>query len=286
LAAALAYLAMGFSVIPLMPESKLPAAPWADFQERLPTVDELGRWFGKGNNNLGLVMGLVSDNTFALDFDDLGLARFALDLHRLARETFVQETPRGVHVLLRTNGEPIKMTSYHGRGLPLDLKAEGGYIVVAPSVLQGGKAYRMLSADPRVATIEKESLDALLARLRTGWPIVQAVLPYYEVGRRQKIVPHLAAWLRERGFSRDRVIGFVRALGRVVADPEGEDHVREAEDAFTRPEKEVSEAGLGEDLREALNEAVLSMNRRLRLPQLTVQAHFDDDGAARPPEGL
>ena len=121
LTAALALLAAGFAIIPLSPGSKLPATKWKPYQTVRPTVRQLETWFAGTRNNIALVMGAVSDNAVALDFDDRDLARFAFDLEKLALKTFVQETPRGFHVVVRTEGGPIKTTSYVGRGVPLDV---------------------------------------------------------------------------------------------------------------------------------------------------------------------
>ncbi len=285
LAAARVYLAAGFSIIRLDRESKLPAGKWKESQKARPSAMQLRSWFAAGSGNIGIVMGQVSDNAFALDFDDPRLARFAFDLEELAQKTFVQKTPRGVHAIFRAEGGLIRTTSYHARGLPLDVKGEGGYIVAAPSRLSIRAGYTMLSPDVRVATIEKEWLDALITRLRARWPIVEAVLPHYGPGRRSDVARCLAAWLRLQGFSRDRAGDFMRALGRVVDDPRGPDRARAAEDVFEEPATEVLGL-LEEDVVAALQGALRSMKRRERVPALTLQAHFDHDGAARPPEGF
>ncbi|HYS99157.1 MAG TPA: bifunctional DNA primase/polymerase [Thermoplasmata archaeon] len=104
LSAALASFAAGFSVIPLSPGSKLPAVPWKKYQSVRAPPSEIERWFAGRGYNLGLVLGAVSNNTFAMDFDDRDLARFAFDLELVSRETLVQETPRGFHVIFRTEG--------------------------------------------------------------------------------------------------------------------------------------------------------------------------------------
>lgn len=60
-AAARAYLARGWSVVPVEPRGKRPVVPWAEFQRRLPTEDELEAWFRhRGNSNLAIVTGAVS----------------------------------------------------------------------------------------------------------------------------------------------------------------------------------------------------------------------------------
>jgi len=190
-AAARAYLAAGFSVIPLIPGSKLPAVAWTEFQKRLPTDEELVRWFEKTSNNLGLVLGAVSRGSFAFDFDSPELALLTFDLERIAGVTFVQRTPRGYHVIFRSEGAPIRSTSFHARGLALDVKGEGGYVVVAPSRLSDA-VYTRISPDVRVATIEAGAYEALVERLLTRSPII-GVAPLYSALPRAKQRP-LSEW--------------------------------------------------------------------------------------------
>jgi hypothetical protein len=171
LSAALAYLAAGFSLFPLAPESKLPLGPWKSYQDAPPTTSQLVQWFGNTGNNIALLMGRISGGVFSLDFDDVRLARLVFDLEDLSRRTLVQTTPRpGVHVVFRSEGdESVKSTTYARRGMPLDVKGQGGYIVAAPSSLHHGAVYRRLSPDLQVATVSREWLEALVIRLRTRW---------------------------------------------------------------------------------------------------------------------
>jgi len=180
LAAALALLAAGFSIIPLSPGSKLPAIKWKPYETLRPVIAQLEAWFSKGHNNIGLMMGAISGNAIALDFDDPELARL-LDLEELATETLVQETPRGFHIIVRTAGEPMRTTTHSPHGLAMDLKAEKSYVVAAPSSLSSGGSYRLLSPDLRIATVDRREVDAFIARLEAEWPTVR--IPCLRIGR-------------------------------------------------------------------------------------------------------
>jgi hypothetical protein len=87
LSAAFAYLGAGFSLFPLAPESKLPLVPWKPYQDAPPTTSQIVQWFGNTGNNVAILMGRISGGVFALDFDDMVLARLAFDLERLSRRT-------------------------------------------------------------------------------------------------------------------------------------------------------------------------------------------------------
>ena len=58
------------SVLPTMDGKKWPHLPtWEAYQKRLPTPQELVSWFPPRQEGLGLVLGKVSGNLEALDFD-------------------------------------------------------------------------------------------------------------------------------------------------------------------------------------------------------------------------
>ena len=67
--AALEYLARGWSVIPIEPCGKRPLVAWLEFQDRLPSPAEVGRWFDRWPEaNIGIVTGIVS-GLVVLDVD-------------------------------------------------------------------------------------------------------------------------------------------------------------------------------------------------------------------------
>lgn len=53
------YLALGWSLIPIMPDTKTPAIKWMEFQERRATLDEVTTWLNKGYF-LAVVTGKIS----------------------------------------------------------------------------------------------------------------------------------------------------------------------------------------------------------------------------------
>ncbi len=168
---ACAYLAVGLSVFPLPYGSKVPTIPWKQFQEARATVGQLTRWFKERQHNVGIIMGKVSGGTVGFDFDDPRVASRAFgDIAKLARLTYVSRTSRGFHVVVRVKGLPVKTTSFHGRGAPLDLKAEGGYLVAPPSLHPDGGRYELLSPNLRIAVIARSEFDALVQQLLRKQP--------------------------------------------------------------------------------------------------------------------
>ena len=149
--AALEYLDRGWSIIPLSIDSKLPLAPWREYQTRRPTVEEVTDWFENGAPttsgarvrlfNLALVTGAVSgivvvdaDNQAAIDY---------CEAHGLATHISVRTT-RGTHYYWKHPNDGTRYANKAGSNalsdpdwpdIPgLDFRGDGGYVVMPPSV--------------------------------------------------------------------------------------------------------------------------------------------------------
>jgi putative DNA primase/helicase len=198
--AALSYAAAGWQVFPCHPNDKHPmlpkeSAPGAkDGGLWLATTDEAilcGWWRTRAGAMVGVRMG-TGCGAFALDFDpytdaETGEIISFEDLLAQAEEilgerlpaTLTSETPRGGRHMLFRPPEGVALEDIgNSRGvLPrhIDVRGNGGYIVVAPSVRRGpkavadgcdGVAYRWLDAAAEVAVAPMVLVDALLRRGR------------------------------------------------------------------------------------------------------------------------
>ncbi len=130
------YLALGFSLIPIRPMSKQPAVNWKEFTERMPTADELASWTRFG---VGLVMGRIS-GFVAVDADTKENARKLFKL--LPPTTMVTLTPNGGHFFFRTTEMIRSAVKTLVKGIACDIRAEGSYVVAAPSIHPSGKPYQ------------------------------------------------------------------------------------------------------------------------------------------------
>ena len=133
LAAARAYLARGWSVIPIRPSTKAAAVSWKPYQERRATDDEIQTWWPPGGRNgIAIVTGSISGNVAVLDIDDVALAERMASDPVLIAETLAVRTPSGgLHLYVieteaRSTGGPLVP------GLA-DLKAAGGYVLAPPT---------------------------------------------------------------------------------------------------------------------------------------------------------
>jgi hypothetical protein len=104
---AIQYIQAGLCALPAVKKRKMPSfATWKEYQNRLPTEEEWGRWFADA---LCIVCGAVSGNLRVIDFDQNGKA-FEAFKTKCPKELFdrlVVETSQsgGYHVIFRTESE-------------------------------------------------------------------------------------------------------------------------------------------------------------------------------------
>src|SRR5205823_5199781 len=99
---------------------------------RPPSEEELYRWFARGRLNRGLVTGAVS-GLVAIDADSVSALQYALTRWPTVMQT---ATKNGWHLWYRHPGVPVK-NGVKLLGMPLDVRADGGYCVAPGSVVNG-----------------------------------------------------------------------------------------------------------------------------------------------------
>ena len=141
-------LAQRFSLIPIRPRDKRPLIPWEEFQTRRATEAEVRDWLIKWPDmNLGVVTGAIS-GLVVLDVDGaVGLAtiqRLLAKGHQLPHTVRAITPGRGggSHYFFRHPGGTVSNRTHNMPDLPgCDVRGNGGYIVVAPSVHPEGGVY-------------------------------------------------------------------------------------------------------------------------------------------------
>jgi Bifunctional DNA primase/polymerase, N-terminal len=142
--AALGYAAAGRAVFPLMVRSKEPAIA-RGFKAASTNPETIRRYWRVPDRNIGIATGAIS-GVWVLDIDgDDGAASLrALEAeHGKLPETWISSTGRGWHVWWRYTA-PIPSST--GRiALGLDVRADGGYVVVPPSIHPHGRIYTWIT---------------------------------------------------------------------------------------------------------------------------------------------
>lgn len=145
LESALAYLARGWAVVPAAERGKRPIVRWQPFQDGLPSEDLVRRWFARWPSaNLSVVTGAVS-GLVVLDVDpqhggDDSLATLEARHAPLPETVEASTGGGGRHIYFAHPRYEIR--SRVGMAPGLDLRADGGVIIVPPSIHPSGRPYR------------------------------------------------------------------------------------------------------------------------------------------------
>jgi hypothetical protein len=244
-AAAHDYLARGWSVIPLLAREKRPLLPWAEFQQRPPTRQEIDAWFQRWPDaNVGVVTGAGS-GLVVLDIDvrhggTQSLARLESECGSLPHTVEALTGGGGRHLYFAHPGGVV-----HNRvGLEpgIDVRGDGGYIVAPPSVHPSGKRYAWVAArspgEAPLAPLPPTLLERLVARAGTGHPLAhwrQLVVEWVDEGERNNSLASLAGHLLWRGV--DPVVALELLLcwnARRCRPPLADDEVAQIVDSIAR----------------------------------------------------
>jgi len=123
------------AVIPIDPDKK-PYISWTEFQKRLPTEDEVKKWYEKWPDaGVGAVTGKIS-NLYLVDIDNLNNKELIDEQLSDNCMMPVSTTPRpGSHFHFSGNGK--EYASVINQELGIDFKGEGGYTVLPDSFTRG-----------------------------------------------------------------------------------------------------------------------------------------------------
>jgi hypothetical protein len=132
---ALEYVEDGRTPIALRYKGKTPWFKWEWLQEKPPTPQQLRTWFAKRMRNIGWVTGKASD-CIVVDTDSRDEAVWWYK--NRPRTPLMSKTGRGVHFVYRyyPMGNRAKVL-----GREIDIRGDGGLLVVPPSTHENGKKY-------------------------------------------------------------------------------------------------------------------------------------------------
>ena len=138
--AALEYLDRGWSVIPIKPEGKRPAIKWREYQDRLPTEDEVEQWWTQWPDyDIAIITGEIS-GVVVVDCDNEESIHAAFDAKM--RSPIVAKTKRGKHLYFTHPKDGIRRgpragVNSRGSDWPkingLDFRGDGSYALLPPS---------------------------------------------------------------------------------------------------------------------------------------------------------
>lgn len=154
--AALWWFARGYNVVPQKRGGvKYPAVEWKDLQDRRVTEVELCRWRPMFANGVGFVTGAVSDAVVIETDGQEGealLAEFE-ELHGPLPETLTirSGSGRGLHRHFKHPGYRVKTKA--NPSIKIDVKADGGFAVLPPSLHKSGGRYAIVRSARELAEL-------------------------------------------------------------------------------------------------------------------------------------
>jgi len=212
----------GFSVIPIKPRDKVPAIPsWKEFQQRMPTDQELHEWFDPGDKNIAIVCGRISGGLVVVDFDDPSVLVFLVNggIETLAEKTTVVRTGRGYQAYYRVPESQLKTMRFEN--LKIDIKGEASYVVAPPSIHKNGRRYEFINNKD----IEyNENFDKFLEVLEEKdyeFKYAKQILPYWEPSKRNFLDVGLTVFFKNKEtWSLEKIVDFMLGINRMKPFPE------------------------------------------------------------------
>jgi hypothetical protein len=132
------YLKLKWSIIPIRAKGKEPLVKWEEFQERQPTLNEVTQWLSNWSQmNLGIVTGSIS-SLAVVDLD--GIEGVQYGNHISCVSGIINRTGNGKQVFYKW--QPGIKNSVKKVAPGVDIRGEGGFVVVAPSIHPSGRMYR------------------------------------------------------------------------------------------------------------------------------------------------
>jgi hypothetical protein len=147
---ALGYERLGCFVLPIHPTEKRPLVKWAYRKDQRPTAAEIKDWLTTfPDARVGIATGAPS-GVDVVDLDGpAALERFTA-LYGMP-ETITQTTGRlegGIHLFFKNNGEGLRPVAGKDENKGIDLRTDGGFVVLAPSTHKSGKSYQWGKINP------------------------------------------------------------------------------------------------------------------------------------------
>lgn len=137
LRAAVNYYELGFSLIPIGREKAEVLVKWKQYQTTRATLEEVAAWIQRWPEiNLGVVTGAIS-GLVVVDIENGGSTKGY-------EPTVIAKSGRGGrHLYYRHPGNKIIKNGVRVAELT-DIRGDGGYVVLPPSILSGGRSYEWI----------------------------------------------------------------------------------------------------------------------------------------------
>lgn len=252
LQAAKFYRGLGWSVVPVPLRGKIPSVSWKEYQTKAPTNQEITSWFGGKSCNIAAITGQGSGLT-VIDADgEEGLKSAG----RLGLSSpVVCKTGRGKHFYFKG---PVVSNSVKVIAPGVDVRSEGGIVLLPPSIHESGAKYRWLSFSPKMLGEASPSLfqERKEESFNTpGW-ISQTLLSLKE-GNRNDTFTRVVGRLHYDGWKKEDILALLVPHANFHSFPR-EELESIVESITARQGKDNSQGYKPLSLRDMLNQKAVS----------------------------
>jgi hypothetical protein len=194
---------------PIFPvdRQKKPLINWKEFQKRIPSTEEIHAWWRQWPDaNIGMATGQLS-GVVIIDCDSNEATDRFVKVFPEANETLQVKTGRGRNFYFRFE-DGIRNDAGKRLGDGIDIRGDGGYVVVPPSVHENGTTYQydIPKSPARIPGKLREILFASPEREIEGVSgPAKANISKIPVGMRNQAVAQIGGLLRRLGLDREAI---------------------------------------------------------------------------------
>lgn len=199
------YIDNGWSILPVKPEEKRPYMQnWLQYTKQRANAEMADKWFsGLSNAGIGMVTGKVS-NIVVLDVENDCPTPIDELLKRYPTQLIARSGSGGYHLFYQYPQGRGRIGNRVGLMDRVDLRADGGFIVLSPTIHPNGKRYEWVTEGiPGAFPLTLLELQAQPKAQGDGW-ITEALRGVSEGGRNDTCA-RLAGYFFKKGMNSDIV---------------------------------------------------------------------------------
>ena len=222
---ALTYHRGGWAIIPVKEGAKTPLIKWADYVSKMPTEADIEKWWTEWPNaSIALICGRIS-GVVVVDVD-------------VKRDGKVPDDPTGL--ISKTGGggyhyfynypEGEEVPNYVNIRPGVDIRANGGYVILPPSTHASGNNY-VWADEPHLVTRGPCPQWVLDGYIKTkgpnkddGW-LSRVLSGDSQAGSRNNDIARLSGYLAKKGLPQDVASSIVMSAVRSQSDPLSQEEV-------------------------------------------------------------
>lgn len=159
------YLKYGWTIVPVVKGTKRPAVNWREFQNTKPSREQLIEWFKDPDVGIGIVTGKGSG---VMMIDEDSYKKQGKELH-LETPLIVETGGGGKHYYFKYKEGSRNSVNHESA---VDVRGEGGFAVLPPTLHPSGKAYKWASELPQdlydLPTFDDSLISDLLKKHESG----------------------------------------------------------------------------------------------------------------------